>query len=53
MATIRGIPGGGGVGTLPMQYHGRAMWHHVGTIVVALVVWAMDWLSAQLRAAIY
>jgi len=55
MATIIGLVGGGGVGTLLMQYQGLAKWHHVGTIVIviAIVVWIMDYLSAKLREAIY
>lgn len=55
MATIIGLVGGGGVGTLLMQYQGLARWHHVGTIVIviAVVVWVMDYLSAKIREAIY
>lgn len=55
MATIIGLVGGGGVGTLLMQYQGLARWHHVGTIVIviAIVVWVMDYLSAKIREAIY
>ena len=55
MATIIGLVGGGGVGTLLMQYQGLAKWNHVGTIVltIAIVVWAMDYISAKLREAIY
>lgn len=54
MATIIGLVGGGGVGQLLMQYQGLAMWHQVGTvvIVIAAVVWAMDYFSARLREAI-
>jgi phosphonate ABC transporter permease subunit PhnE len=55
MATIIGLVGGGGIGKLLMQYQGLAKWHAVGTIVIviAVVVWLMDWLSARLREAIY
>jgi phosphonate transport system permease protein len=55
MATIIGLVGGGGVGQLLMQYQGLAMWSHVGTIVIviAAVVWVMDYLSARIREAIY
>lgn len=55
MATIIGLVGGGGVGTLLMQYQGLAKWNEVGTIVIviAIVVWLMDYLSAKLREAIY
>lgn len=54
MATIIGLVGGGGVGTLLMQYQGLAKWHEVGTIVVviAVVVWIMDYVSARLREAV-
>jgi phosphonate transport system permease protein len=55
MATIIGLVGGGGVGQLLMQYQGLAMWSQVGTIVlvIAIVVWMMDYLSARIREAIY
>lgn len=55
MATIIGLVGGGGIGKLLIQYQGLAKWHAVGTIVlvIAVVVWLMDWLSARLREAIY
>ena len=55
MATIIGLVGGGGIGTLLVQYQGIARWNEVGTIVIviALVVWAMDYLSARVREAIY
>jgi phosphonate transport system permease protein len=55
MATIIGLVGGGGVGTLLMQYQGLAKWNEVGTIVIviALVVWVMDYLSAKIREAIH
>jgi phosphonate ABC transporter permease subunit PhnE len=55
MATIIGLVGGGGVGTLLMQYQGLAKWNAVGTIVImiAIVVWLMDWLSSKIRQAIY
>lgn len=54
MATIIGLVGGGGVGELLMQYLGLARYHEVGMIVVVItaVVWAMDWLSSKVRAAI-
>ena len=54
MATIIGLVGGGGIGTLFMQYSGQAMWHEVGTIVlvIAFVVWFMDTASAYLREAL-
>ncbi len=54
MATIIGLVGGGGVGELLMQYLGLARYNEVGMIVVVItaVVWAMDWLSSKVRAAI-
>jgi phosphonate transport system permease protein len=55
MATIIGLVGGGGVGTLLMQYQGIARWNEVGTIIItiAVVVWVMDYISAKVREAIY
>jgi phosphonate transport system permease protein len=55
MATIIGLVGGGGVGTLLMQYQGLAKWNEVGTIIltIAVVVWLMDYVSAKIREAIY
>lgn len=55
MATVIGLVGGGGIGTLLVQYQGLAQWNEVGTIVVVIasVVWLMDYLSAKLREAIY
>jgi phosphonate transport system permease protein len=54
MATIIGLVGGGGIGTLFMQYQGQAMWNEVGTIVlvIAFVVWFMDTASAYIREAL-
>ena len=54
MATIIGLVGGGGIGTLLVQYQGQAMWPEVGTIilVIAVVVWIMDQASAYLREAL-
>ena len=55
MATIIGLVGGGGVGTMLMQYQGLARWKEVGLIVlmIAFVVWVMDYISAKIREAIY
>ncbi len=55
MATIIGLVGGGGIGTLLFQYQGLAKWNEVGTLVltIAIVVWIMDYLSARIREAIY
>lgn len=54
MATIIGLVGGGGIGTMLIQYQGQAMWPEVGCIilVIAVVVWAMDQLSSLLREAL-
>jgi phosphonate transport system permease protein len=54
MATIIGLVGGGGIGTLLMQYQGMAMWNEVGllVLVIALIVWFMDFLSSKIREAI-
>ncbi|GIL17892.1 MAG: hypothetical protein BroJett040_16430 [Oligoflexia bacterium] len=54
MATIIGLVGGGGIGTMLIQYLGQAMWPEVGTIimVIAFVVWFMDTASAYLREAL-
>lgn len=55
MATIIGLVGGGGIGNLLMQYQGLAKWREVGLIVImiAVVVWIMDYMSARIREAIY
>lgn len=54
MATIIGLVGGGGIGTMLIQYQGQAMWAEVGCIilVIAVVVWLMDQASAYLREAL-
>ena len=38
-----------------MQYQGLARWREVGLIVlmIAFVVWIMDYISAKIREAIY
>ncbi|HEY9167154.1 MAG TPA: phosphonate ABC transporter, permease protein PhnE [Candidatus Kryptonia bacterium] len=55
MATVIGLVGGGGIGTMLMQYQGLARWREVGLIVlmIAFVVWVMDFISAKIREAIY
>jgi phosphonate transport system permease protein len=55
MATIIGLVGGGGIGTMLMQYQGLARWHEVGLLVlmIAFVVWIMDYISARIREALY
>lgn len=54
MATVIGLVGGGGIGTLLMQYQGLARWNEVGllVIVIASIVWLMDYASSKIRAAI-
>ena len=54
MATIIGLVGGGGIGTMLMQYQGLAKWNEVGLIVmvIAFIVWVMDYSSAKIREAI-
>jgi phosphonate transport system permease protein len=54
MATIIGLVGGGGLGTLLMQYQGLAKWHEVGLIIIiiASIVWIMDYASAKIREAL-
>ncbi len=54
MATVIGLVGGGGIGTLLIQYQGQAMWPEVGCIilVIAIVVWLMDTASAYIREAL-
>jgi len=55
MATIIGLVGGGGIGTMLMQYQGLARWREVGLIVllIAFIVWIMDYISAKIREKIY
>jgi phosphonate transport system permease protein len=54
MATVIGLVGGGGIGTMLMQYQGLAKWNEVGllVIVIAAIVWIMDWASSKIREAI-
>ncbi len=54
MATIIGLVGGGGIGTMLINYSGQAMWPEVGCIiiVIAFVVWFMDTASAHIREAL-
>lgn len=53
-ATIIGLVGGGGIGNLLMQYQGQARWNEVGmlVIIIAAIVWFMDWASSKLREAL-
>jgi phosphonate transport system permease protein len=54
MATIIGLVGGGGIGNMLIQYQGLARWNEVGMIVIiiAIVVWIMDVVSARVREAL-
>lgn len=54
MATVIGLVGGGGIGTLLIQYQGQAMWNEVGTLalLIIIIVWAMDTISAYIREAL-
>ena len=54
MATVIGLVGGGGIGTMLMQYQGLAKWNEVGllAITIAAIVWAMDYASSKIRAYI-
>lgn len=54
MATVIGLVGGGGIGTMLIQYQGQAMWQEVGciVIVIAAVVWILDTGSAYIREAL-
>jgi phosphonate transport system permease protein len=54
MATVIGLVGGGGIGTLLMQYQGLARWHEVGmlVLVIAATVWVLDYFSARIREAL-
>jgi phosphonate transport system permease protein len=54
MATVIGLVGGGGIGNLLMQYQGQARWNEVGLLVIliAAIVWAMDWASSVIRESL-
>lgn len=54
MATVIGLVGGGGIGTMLNQYQMLAQWHEVGLIVLVIagVVWVMDYVSARIREAL-
>ncbi|WP_413577329.1 phosphonate ABC transporter, permease protein PhnE [Bdellovibrio sp. HCB290] len=54
MATVIGMVGGGGIGTMLIQYQGQALWREVGCIIVviAAVVWILDLASAHIREAL-
>ncbi len=54
MATVIGLVGGGGIGTMLMQYQGLAKWNEVGllAITIAVIVWVMDYSSSKIRESI-
>ncbi len=54
MATIIGFVGGGGIGSMLIEYQGQAHWREVGCIIVVIsfVVWIMDTFSAYVREAV-
>lgn len=54
MATVIGLVGGGGIGTLLIQYQGQALWNEVGALalLIVIVVWALDTASAYIREAL-
>lgn len=54
MATIIGLVGGGGIGSILIQEQMLARWTQVGSLafLIFLVVWGMDFLSARVREAI-
>ena len=54
MATLVGIMGGGGIGTMLIQSMGLALWSEVSTltIIIIAVVWSLDTASAYIREAL-
>ena len=52
MATVVGVVGGGGIGQRLYFYLKNLAWQQAGTvmILIVLLVWAIDYLSARLRA---
>jgi phosphonate transport system permease protein len=54
MATVIGLVGGGGIGTLLMQYSQAGKWNETGllALVIFVIVWIMDYASAKIREAI-
>lgn len=54
MATIIGLVGGGGIGSMLIQEQMLARWTQVGSLafLIFIIVWAMDYLSARVREAI-
>lgn len=54
MSTIIGFVGGGGIGYILIQYINLLQWHQASTAIlaIALVVIAIDWASARIRASV-
>jgi len=54
MATVVALVGGGGIGRLFFYYKNELDWPKVGAVIVsiALVVWALDYISGRLREKI-
>lgn len=54
MATVVALVGGGGIGRLFFYYKNERDWPKVGAVVVAiaLVVWALDYISGRVREKI-
>ena len=52
MATVVGVVGGGGIGQRLYFYLKNLAWQQAGTVMILIVilVWAIDYLSARLRA---
>jgi phosphonate transport system permease protein len=52
MATVVGVVGGGGIGQRLFFYLKNLSWRQAGTVMILIValVWAIDYLSARLRA---
>ena len=54
MATIIGMVGGGGIGRFFNYFKNELRWHEVGAVIVmiAIVVWVMDYISGRVRERI-
>lgn len=54
MATLIGLVGGGGIGTMLIQYQGQGLWREVGTLAILIVmaVWSLDIASTYIRQAL-
>jgi phosphonate transport system permease protein len=54
MSTVLGFVGGGGIGYILIQFINLLQWNQASTaiIAIAIVVIAMDWASARIRAAV-